>query len=96
MWTEEELETEIKNKEGEFSLEEKHENFLAAVRKWEMLAATKVGCSRAKQRQRKVPKKSVLHVQTCFLLIRPIKFSPFSGWRRLLALHDCILCLSKL
>ena len=48
MWTEEELETEITNKEGEFSLEEKHENFLAAVGKWEMLAATKVGCSRAK------------------------------------------------
>ena len=35
-------------------------------------------CSRAKQRQRNV-QKSVLHVQSCFLLIRPIVvFSQFS------------------
>ena len=39
--------------------------FFAAVRKWEMLEATKVGCSLAKQRQRNV-QKSVLHVQSCF------------------------------
>ena len=38
-----------------------------------MLEATKVGCSLAKQRQRNV-QKSVLHVQNCFLLIRPIIF----------------------
>ena len=66
--TEKELEREIKkkkNKEDEFSLEEKHENVLATMRKWEMLEATKVGCSRAKQRQRNV-QKSVLHVQSCF------------------------------
>ena len=35
------------------------------MREWEMLEATKVGCSRAKQRQRNV-QKSVLHVQSCF------------------------------
>ena len=66
MWTEEEVETEIKNKEGEFSLEEKHENFLAAVGKWEMLAATKVGCSRAKQQQRNVQKKGAARANLFF------------------------------
>ena len=34
------LEQEIKNKEDIFLLEEQHENFVAAVTKWEMLAAT--------------------------------------------------------
>ena len=34
------LEREIKNKEDIFLLEEQHENFVAAVTKWEMLAAT--------------------------------------------------------
>ena len=34
------LEREIKNKGDIFLLEEQHENFLAAVKKWEMLAAT--------------------------------------------------------
>ena len=34
------LEREIKNKGGIFLLEEQHENFVAAVTKWEMLAAT--------------------------------------------------------
>ena len=38
------LEREIKN-EDIFLLEERHENFVAAVRKWEMLAATKVKMS---------------------------------------------------
>ena len=34
------LEREIKNKGEIFLLEEQHENFVAAVTKWEMLAAT--------------------------------------------------------
>ena len=34
------LEREIKNKGNIFLLEEQHENFVAAVTKWEMLAAT--------------------------------------------------------
>ena len=42
--TEEELEREIRNKRP-ISLEEKHENFIAAERKREMLAATKVKMS---------------------------------------------------
>ena len=34
------LEREIKNKGDIFLLEEQHDNFVAAVTKWEMLAAT--------------------------------------------------------
>ena len=34
------LEREIKNKGDIFLLEEQHENFVGAVEKWEMLAAT--------------------------------------------------------
>ena len=34
------LEREIKNKETHFWLEKQHEHFAAAVRKWEILAAT--------------------------------------------------------
>ena len=34
------LEREIKNKGDIFLFEEQHENFVAAVTKWEMLAAT--------------------------------------------------------
>ena len=34
------LEREIKNKGEIFLLEEQHENFVAVVTKWEMLAAT--------------------------------------------------------
>ena len=34
------LEREIKNKEDIFLLEEQHQNFVVAIRKWEMLAAT--------------------------------------------------------
>ena len=34
------LEQEIKNKGAIFLLEEQHENFVAAVTKWEMLVAT--------------------------------------------------------
>ena len=43
MWiTEKELERVIVNKrDAGISLEEKHENLVAAVRKWEMLAASK-------------------------------------------------------
>ena len=60
-------------------------------------------CRRAKQRQRNV-QKSVLHVQSCFLLIRPTVFLLFccfffavfvavAVW---LALHEFIFCFSKL
>ena len=37
------LRREIKNKGDIFSLEEQHENSVAAVTKWEMLAATNAG-----------------------------------------------------
>ena len=41
-----ELEREINNNgDHAILLEEKHENYIAAVRKWEMLAATKVKVS---------------------------------------------------
>ena len=40
--TDRELEREIKNKGDIFLLEEQHGKFVAAVRKWEMLAFTKV------------------------------------------------------
>ena len=89
------------------SLETQHENLIAVVRRWEMLAASEVKMSGstwkrkptgiqsansfcenmrhffrrtrnwkfhgvvAQQRQRNV-QKSVLHVQSCFLLITPI------------------------
>ena len=42
---EKELERVTENKGGEISCEEKHENFIAAVRKLEMLAASKVKMS---------------------------------------------------
>ena len=42
--TEKELEREMKNKGDEFRWE-KHEDFIAAVRKWEILAASKVEMS---------------------------------------------------
>ena len=52
-------------------------------------------CNRVKRQQRNV-RKSVLHLKSCFLLIRPIDFflpfsmpSPFST-------HDFIFCLGKL
>ena len=38
------LEREIKNKGDIFLLEEQHENFVTAVTKWEMLAATNARC----------------------------------------------------
>ena len=50
------------------------------------------GCSRAKQRQRNVQKKSVLHVQSCFfLLIRPTEFLAFTQNS-----HECALKLTDL
>ena len=55
-----------KNREDEFSSEEKHEIFLATVRKWEILAATSVGCSRAKQRQRNLQKKCAARANLFF------------------------------
>ena len=39
--TEKELEREIRNKRDQFRWKKKHENFIAAERKREMLAATK-------------------------------------------------------
>ena len=93
--TDKELEREIKNEEDHF-LEEKHGNFIAAVKKWEMLATTKVRISGSEKitEQEKTEhirhvlhktfhvvvvqniernvQRSVLHVQSCFLLIRPI------------------------
>ena len=59
-------------------------------------------CRRAKQRQRNV-QKSVLHVQSCFLLIRPTVFfllffffAVFVAVAVWLALHEFIFCFSKL
>ena len=122
-----------KDKKTREKKKEEHENFIAAVRKWEMQAATKVKisgsdkkvnrntydfssikrvtrkfldvsrCSRAKQRQRNV-QKSVLNEQSCccwffffanFNLPVLIFFCRFR-FRRGLALHDFIFCLSKL
>ena len=53
-------------------------------------------CLRAKQRQRNV-QESVLHVQSCFSLIRATVFFFFGcfGCRRRLALHDYILPQAK-
>ena len=60
-------------------------------------------CRRAKQRQRNV-QKSVLHVQSCFLLIRPTVFlllccfffTVFVAVAVWLASHEFIFCFSKL
>ena len=52
-------------------------------------------CLRAKQRQRNV-QESVLHVQSCFSLIRAtVFFFGCFGCRRRLALHDYILPRAK-
>ena len=50
--TEKELERDIKKQRRPISLEEKHENFIAAVRKWEMLAATKLKMSAIEKKKR--------------------------------------------
>ena len=52
--------------------------------------------SRAKQRERNIQKKSLLHVQSCFLLIRHTDFFGPFRCRRRPALHDFIFCLSKI
>ena len=57
-------------------------------------------CSRANQRQKNV-QKSVLYVQSCFLLIRPIfvfvfVFTVLVVFTVSLALHDFIFCSRKL
>ena len=44
-----ELEQEIRS---HFLLEEQHENFVAAVRKWEMIAATKVKMSDSEKKKK--------------------------------------------
>ena len=51
-------------------------------------------CIRAKQRQRYV-QKIVLHVQSCFLLIRALLFFYRSRCLRRLASNDFIFCWSK-
>ena len=54
-------------------------------------------CRRAKQRKRNV-QKSVMHVQSYFLLIRPTVFffAVFAAFAVWLALHEFICCFSKL
>ena len=54
-------------------------------------------CSRAKQRQR-IVQKSVLHVQSSFLLIRDLLlfFTVLRRCLRRLALHYFIFCLNEL
>ena len=48
-----ELEREIKKERGHyFFIEERHENFVAAVRKWEMLAATEVKVSGSEKKNK--------------------------------------------
>ena len=47
-----ELEREIKKPRRHFLLEEQHENFVAAVRKWEMLASTKVKMNGSEKKKR--------------------------------------------
>ena len=83
-------------------MEERHENFIAAERKREMLAATKVKMSGSEKKVseahlvhtlgsfwkfhvvvvqnngKEMYQKSVLHVPSCFLLIRPTDILPFS------------------
>ena len=61
-----ELEQEIRS---HFLLEEQHENFVAAVRKWEMIAATKVKMSDSeKKKQNKKVNKNTYDIsskETC-------------------------------
>ena len=49
--TEKELQQEIKKQLRPILLEEKHENFVAMVRNWEMLAATKVKMSSSERQK---------------------------------------------
>ena len=55
-----------KKQRRQISLEEKHENFIAGVRKWEMLAATKVKMSGSEKKNSELE-----HIQT--YNISPIK-----------------------
>ena len=52
------LEREIKNKGDIFLLEEQHENFVAAVTKWEMLAATNAIKGKMSGSEKKVNEKT--------------------------------------
>ena len=49
--TEKKLEQEIKKQQRTILLEEKHENFIVVVRKWEMLVATKVKISDSERKK---------------------------------------------
>ena len=67
--TEKELTREINKKQrGPISLEEKHENFIAAVRKWEMLVATKGGNDR--QWKKKVNRNTCINISSIKRVIR--------------------------
>ena len=94
-----------KKQRRHFLLGEQHENFVAPVRKWEMVAPTKVKISGSEknwtttrttfvvvvQNNGKIMyKKRVLHLQSCFLLIRPIVVIHRSRCLHRLALHDSI------
>ena len=49
------------NKGGRISLKEKHENFIAAVKKWEMLAASKVKMSGIESQKKKIEQEQKQH-----------------------------------
>ena len=75
--TEKELEWKIKNKGDEFRWNNSMKIFLAAVRKWEMLATSRVKVSGS---EKKKAKKNFVH-KTCtffFRLLDPLIFLPFS------------------
>ena len=68
------LEREIKNKGDIFLLEEQHENFVAAVTKWEMLAATN-----ARRKWAAVKKKSERE-QVRYFLHKNVQVAPTFVW----------------
>ena len=89
MWiTEKALERKIKKQRRRVLLDEKHENFMAALRKWEMLAAgtkVKIGGSEEKKSKlehirhikttaKKCTKKCASRAKLFFFLIRLIVF----------------------
>ena len=49
------------NKGGRISLKEKHENFIAAVKKWEMLDASKVKKSGIERKKKKIEQEQKQH-----------------------------------
>ena len=70
---EKELEWVIEDKGDEFLWEKKHENFIAAVKKWEMLAASKVkmrGSEKIKANMNRGNKISGKHIRQFLLPAR--------------------------